>query len=284
MLLVVILLSLIAGCAQRPQAQPVVSPPVLLTETQALAAAPPDYPELTVTATLSVATPVPTATLTPPISHVASPLAGITLAELPAAVSNPFEMPLPGRDDAHHGSDFAFYRWKDRVGMEGWEIDSVLDGKAIAVITNSEVYGKFVIIETPIDRLPAAWDLSLPAYRPTVVPDSRVECPDLPKMKLDFNRQSLYLLYGHMQDIAGIKPGNLITAGQKLGSVGNTGRSGNPHLHLEMRLGPGNALFDGMSHYTAAATEEERANYCLWRVSDTFQLLDPMKVIILPTN
>jgi len=34
-----------------------------------------------------------------------------------------------------------------------------------------------------------------------------------------------------------------------------------------------------MAHYTGSATLDELANYCLWRVSETFQLLDPMRLL-----
>jgi murein DD-endopeptidase MepM/ murein hydrolase activator NlpD len=40
--------------------------------------------------------------------------------------------------------------------------------------------------------------------------------------------------YGHLQDIL-TRPGNEVTAGEIIGSVGSTGRSTGPHLHLEIR-------------------------------------------------
>ncbi len=44
--------------------------------------------------------------------------------------------------------------------------------------------------------------------------------------------------YGHMQRIS-VKVGDQVTSGQRLGTLGNTGRSTGPHLHLEVRPGGG---------------------------------------------
>lgn len=42
-------------------------------------------------------------------------------------------------------------------------------------------------------------------------------------------------VYAHMHKIY-VKPGDIVTQGQALGSVGNTGRSTSPHLHFEVRI------------------------------------------------
>jgi murein DD-endopeptidase MepM/ murein hydrolase activator NlpD len=60
--------------------------------------------------------------------------------------------------------------------------------------------------------------------------------------------------------------------------VGNSGLSGNPHLHLEFRIGPANFQFEEMAHYENNATNEEMENYCLWRVSGYFYTIDPMQI------
>jgi murein DD-endopeptidase MepM/ murein hydrolase activator NlpD len=73
--------------------------------------------------------------------------------------------------------------------------------------------------------------------------------------------------------------GDTVTCGQPLGEVGTTGASVNPHLHFETRLGPAAMTLDSFGHYDLHATDLERNNYCLWRVSGWFQLVDPLKIL-----
>jgi murein DD-endopeptidase MepM/ murein hydrolase activator NlpD len=43
--------------------------------------------------------------------------------------------------------------------------------------------------------------------------------------------------YAHARDLANVRPGDVVKAGDRLGSVGSTGRSTGPHLHFEVRQG-----------------------------------------------
>jgi hypothetical protein len=138
-----------------------------------------------------------------------------------------------------------------------------------------------IIIETPLEFVPSAWEatLQLPTLVPTVTPPN-LTCPTKPDFpNLDVNQRSLYLLYAHMNQPTLLKPGQAVACGSPLGEVGTTGNSVNPHLHLEVRIGPAGARFDGMAHYIGDATTEEMLNYCAWRVSGLFQMTDPMKLL-----
>lgn len=234
----------------------------------------PEVPVITSTSLLPSTTPSPQLL----ISKISSPLEDVSIQELSQILSNPFLQPSSGQDDGHHGADFAFYRWKDRVGMTGLPVYSVFDGKITAVIYDSMPYGNFVIIETVLDHLPITIIevVTIPAV-PTIMPDTRLTCPpETLAQTYDFSKKSAYVLYAHLDTIGDWLIGETIQSGQAIGVVGNTGLSSNPHLHLELRIGPSNAAFEEMSHYRADATNESMANYCLWRASETFQLIDPM--------
>ena len=45
----------------------------------------------------------------------------------------------------------------------------------------------------------------------------------------------VYTGYWHQSAIF-VRPGDTVTAGQQIGTIGNTGRSTAPHLHWEMRV------------------------------------------------
>jgi murein DD-endopeptidase MepM/ murein hydrolase activator NlpD len=228
------------------------------------------------------ATPTATLTATPPL-EVCSPLQGITLDELPQIVTNPFDPPRPGLDDGHHGVDLAFYRHGDQIGMSGLPVLSVLTGIVAAAVKDRPPYGNMVIIETPLESVPPGWNaiLQLPTLAPTVTPPN-LTCPVQPAFaNLDTGRRSLFLLYAHLNQPTTLKAGQAIACGNPLGAVGTTGNSVNPHLHLEVRVGPAGARFDGMAHYIGDATTLEMLNYCAWRVSGLFQMSDPMKLLSL---
>jgi murein DD-endopeptidase MepM/ murein hydrolase activator NlpD len=208
-----------------------------------------------------------------------SPLQDLTIADLFTIVTNPFDPPPPGQDSGHHGVDFAYYRNGTHNQMLGLPIYSVLTGKVAATILDRSPYGNMVIVETRLDNLPddLLQRLAVTPVPTPVIPDPRLTCPpQSPHPGWNADQPSLYLLYAHLDQAPLVKVGDTVSCGGQLGEVGNTGESGNPHLHLETRLGPSGATFASMSHYNNNATQEEMDNYCTWRTSGIFQMFDPL--------
>lgn len=236
-------------------------------------------------------TAAPTQTITPmqppqpePTTAVSSPLAEIPLSELEEILTTPFQRPAPGLDDGHHGVDFSFYTRGERYDILGLPVLSVLDGRVAAVITDRPPYGNMILVETPLDQLPAEWidALGLDASPDAPTQPPRLQCPEQERpFAPEGQQRSLYLLYAHLQEPPAFSIGDQVLSGQQIGLVGNTGMSGNPHLHLEVRVGPSFATFDQMAHYTNSATPEEMAAYCAWRISGQFHMLDPVAFIRL---
>ncbi len=234
-------------------------------------------------------TPTPTSTSFPPSQtptpgpQLCSPLEDVALNELPGMIAgNVFQTPMPGRDSGHPGIDLAFYSHGSHKIMLGLPLKAAMAGRIAAVLPDRYPYGNAVIIEIPLEKVPQRWlaDLNWPTYAATVVPDARLTCPEpltLPQWNL--NQRSLYLMYGHLNQPSALQVGNPVSCGQVIGAVGTTGASVNPHLHFEARLGPGGATFSSLGHYDTHTTAEERNNYCVWRVSGWFQLVDPLKLL-----
>lgn len=237
---------------------------------------------------LPTITPEPSTTPVPPtptqelIQEVCSPLEGETPGSISEILTQPFKKPRPGNDDGHQGADFAFYRRNEFIGIEGLKVKAALEGTVVTIINDRWPYGNAVIIETPLNKI--SQDLiskvDLPVNEPTVMPDPRVNCPpgEL-NFSLDDQNKSLYILYGHLFDNATFTIGDHVNCGEIIGAVGNSGYSSNPHLHFETRVGPSGARFDSMAYYNVQSTESERYNYCVWRVSNQFQLFDPMNLL-----
>lgn len=234
----------------------------------------------------STSTPPPTLTPTTPYSDfiLLSPLQDIQITELLEIKTTDFIPPPPGQDNGHHGVDFAYYSRGTHQKMEGLEIYSMMSGKVVGVSNELPPYGNLIIIETPLQNIPPDLVARLPDY-PIATPypyNPRMEaCGDYASELGDFIPDTLYTLYAHMQYPATLQVGDVVHAGDLIGYVGNTGKeySGNPHLHLEMRLGTGGTEFASMGYYTTSASDAERLQYCVWRVSGRYILLNPLDVI-----
>lgn len=189
-------------------------------------------------------------------------------------------MPLPLEDTAHHGVDFAFWSYKDWKTPEGLQLDTALDGVVAGTVTDRFPYGYMIMIETPINQLPMQLieklgDISL--KQPLDLRNASLTCPAIEAISAQ--DLSLYTIYAHMEEPATLKPGDTVHCGDPIGKIGNTGDSSNAHLHLEMRVGPSGLRFDQMSHYSGDITETERYNYCAWRISGVYQIIDPLLVL-----
>ncbi len=272
---ILLLILLLAGCA---------APAATATNTPAAASqtpVPATQTQIPTPSSTKTATPTPEATSTQvPAARVCSPLEGIGLDQLPQLMTGDlYNPPAPGLESGHHGVDFAFYRFGDLTTMLGLPVQAILSGKVAAVIDDEKPYGNAIIIETPLENIPIEWraTINLPVVLATVQPDPRLTCPNPPvEPWMAASQRSIYHLYAHLKELPPLKIGDRVSCGQAIGEVGTTGNSVNAHLHLETRIGPAGAAFTGLGHYEARLAEEDRSNYCTWRVSGWFQMFDPM--------
>lgn len=271
-----IALSLLA-CACGPADVPVTS--ALIATTTSLPS-----PSAAATNTLPPqpsATFAPSPTATPAVLSVCSPLAEYNLSVLSAAVVNPYDPPALGKDEPHHGIDLAYLDPQSRIALSGWPVQAVLQGTVVGVIDNRFPYGNALIVETALEAGLPPWEI--PALAPTPAAKSPLTCPDYPIPAAWQNGPtSLYLMYAHLQNPPVRQVGDAVTCGSSLGEIGMSGNALNPHLHLEMRVGPAGVRFPSLAHYDASASQEEMGAYCLWRISGWFQPLDPMMLFGLP--
>jgi murein DD-endopeptidase MepM/ murein hydrolase activator NlpD len=271
------LLALLACTPVAPAAQEPEQVPTSLPSATSIPSNTPS-PQPTVTST---STPVPTETPVPRL-QVCSPLEGFTLETLPEILSNPYNPPRPGDDRPHHGVDFSFYRYGDRIGMLRLPVHAVLTGTVAMVNPDRFPYGYTLLIETPLDAIPQDWieRMPIPTPAPTLPFTSPLTCPPYdPDPAWDTSERSMYLLYAHLNLPPEFKPGDTVECGQQIGEVGNSGNSINEHLHLEVRLGPRGARFESMGHYDNKVSDLERYHYCVWRISGLFQMIDPGKLL-----
>jgi len=229
-----------------------------VTLTKQASSNPTETPEPIPTATVQeMATVPPTSPVVPqPQSQVCSPLSIHPLQELPEIIGDPYDPPRPGREERHHGIDFAYYHYKDRDSMLEEPVQTVLPGRVASVIEGLYPYGNMVMIEVARKDLPT--DLV-----------ARIEIE---------KDESLYVLYAHLNQAPLVKIGDQVEVCQPIGEVGMSGNTDIPHLHLETRVGPAGQMFESMRFYDTRASQEEMDNYVLWRTSDIFRHFDPMKL------
>lgn len=268
--LIVLSLLLAAGCRPAGELVPTEAMPPVFTPT--VAASP--------TAALTTLTPSPSAVPTlQPQTEICSPLAGYELGQLAGQISNPYNPPPPGSDDPHYGVDLADFSLPERIARGGMPVQAVLSGRVAGVIVNRFPYGNALIVETLLRELndPILMRLNLPQPPADVIQPLALTCPPYP-LPEDWQTRprSLYVMYAHLQDVPALKAGDVVTCGQVIGAVGDSGNALVPHLHLEARVGPAEMNFTSMAHYDPSATSEEMAVYCLWRVSGLFQSMDAM--------
>jgi murein DD-endopeptidase MepM/ murein hydrolase activator NlpD len=178
------------------------------------------------------------------------------LNKLSTYVSHPFATPATSnKEEGHHGIDFSYWH-KDGNGAPilGVNIQSILPGRVAGIVKDRTPYGNMVLIETSYANMTK-------------------DLIDYLGISPNF---SLYHLYAHMLNPPTWQIGDPVACGEVIGQVGNTGYSGNEHLHLETRLGPAGTIFPALVFYSTTATVEEMENYVLWRSSGIYQALDPM--------
>ena len=276
-------LVVLAACQPAPEARLESSSTAApLTATATLAKTRTEVPSPTLVPT-SKSTPLPPTAPSKPAPILCSPLEGYRLDQMPALVSNPFHPPPPGSDDPHQGVDLADRPESSQIAVAGRLVQAVLDGSVAAVIQDRFPYGNALLVETPLDGLPEAWPaaLSLAEPAPTPRPNLALTCPDVVQKNWQAG-QSLYLLYAHLQQAPAFQQNDPVACGQGIGNIGDSGNTLNPHLHLEIRLGPVGVRFSSLAHYDNQATLAEMDNYCTWRVRGIFRLVDPLQLLGLP--
>lgn len=179
-------------------------------------------------------TPTPTATATATITLTPSPTLTPSLTFTPSATLTPTLTPTLARMDfyafqrpftraqndyadrtypygmggirglpIHHGSDFQNGRFTPILAVGGGTVYYAGDDLTQLFGPMPNYYGRLVVIAHDVKTL---------------------------------DGEPVYTLYGHMQEIV-VETGERVSAGQRIGTVGDAGVAFGPHLHLEVRVG-----------------------------------------------
>jgi murein DD-endopeptidase MepM/ murein hydrolase activator NlpD len=217
--------------------------------------------------------------------QLCSPLAAVSLSDIESYITNPYSPPNIGSDDPHQGIDLSILDPLTGLALAGTPIQAILSGTTVGVIKDRFPYGNAILIESHFDenletKLNAA---IFPTPAPIQEQHTVLTCPLIDSMTetevttpLNHPRRSIYVLYAHLKNHVDFQVGDRINCGMEIGRVGDSGNALNPHLHLEIRLGPPGTVISSMAHYDSSATPVEMANYCLWRVSMKFQAVNPV--------
>ncbi len=278
-------ITLLAGACREGFVTPLSTSPTTVREapTGTLVLPSPTIPPSPVSTLTATPGPAPAATASPERTavsqEVCSPLQGYTLEQIPSLVSNPFHPPSLGSDEPHAGVDLADLQPGSRIALTGRPVQAVLKGVVAAVVADRFPFGNALIVETPLSDLESAWAgrLGLPEPYAGPAPHTNLTCPASGSAWKSEPR-SLYLLYAHLMETPSFKLDDPLSCGQGIGKVGMSGNALNPHLHLEVRVGPAGARFESLSHYDNRATQAEMAAYCVWSVSGEFLVVDPLKM------
>jgi len=117
-------------------------------------------------------------------------------------ITYPFGSTAGGQYPIHHGVEFMNPSGTDVLAVGAGVVVVAGDDLKVKYADYKNFYGNVVIIKHDVDELP--------------VP--------------------IYSLYGHLSKI-NVEPGQEVSAGQVIGSVGATGSAIGSHLHFELRIG-----------------------------------------------
>ncbi|PKO10570.1 MAG: hypothetical protein CVU40_05565 [Chloroflexi bacterium HGW-Chloroflexi-2] len=275
-----IFILLLTGCASKVPFVEVITPIFEVTETLEMKEkSSPTFAKTIVPTT----TPAPTEKAI----NVCSPLFEFPTENLVNMISNPFHPPKSGSDDPHQGVDFSVVDPDLRIALKGSAVQAILAGEVVMLMNDRFPYGNAILVETPFRNLPVGWKENLENQtKPNLfgsIPS--LTCPtgwDLPDQ--ENNDLSLYILYAHLDTPTVYELGDQVACGDGIGSIGDSGNALAPHLHIEMRYGYSSDIEGSMAHYTVSADEQEMRNYCRWRVSGWYRIMDPMDLFFTPPN